>query len=165
MKLNKKQVMDFLPHRDPFLFIDSVEIVHFPEGVKPQDVKGFKEMIGGSVVAHFRVTDELKVLEGHFPGNPILPGVVQLEMMAQASTFINYDMVVEYGKHNPLNIDVALLGVDHSRFRKPVVPNMDLRIESTFTKVRGSFVSYEAKIFHDSELISEAGIFASYKYF
>lgn len=164
MKLNKEQVMDFLPHRDPFLFVDSVEKIIYPDGLDESSANDFKQMIGGKVIVHFAVKDDLKILEGHFPGNPILPGVVQVEMMAQASTFINYDIVVNYGKTNEIEMDVALLGCDYSRFRKPIKPGMKLVIESECTKVRGPFVGYKCKISHNNELVSEADILASYKY-
>lgn len=164
MKLTKEDVLNFIPHRDPFLFIDSVEEITYPEGVNPETVSDFKDMIGGESVSHFKVKEDLKVLEGHFPGNPILPGVVQIEMMAQGSTFINYDVVQNYAKNNPIDVDVALLGCDQSRFRKPVVPGMDLVIKSKLTKVRGNFVSYTCQIFHNDELISQADILASHRY-
>ena len=89
MLLDKTQVMKFLPHRDPFLFIDSVKDVTLPENLRGE--KGPftpAQLVGGKAICNFKVDNTVKVLEGHFPGNPILPGVVQVEMMAQAATFL-----------------------------------------------------------------------------
>lgn len=163
MKLDKNMVMKFLPHRDPFLFLDSIEEITYPDNLKDLSVYTLKQIVGGKVVGHFSVTDDLKILEGHFPGNPILPGVVQLEIMAQASTFINLKVLKEE-ELSTANIDVALLGVDKARFRKPIVPGMKLTVKSECTKVRGSFLGYYCEIFHEGQLVSQADILASFKF-
>ncbi len=162
MKLNKKQVMGFLPHRDPFLFIDEVRDVILPESL--QGKKGpFKnsDLIGGKAICAFKVDDSVKVLEGHFPGNPILPGVVQIEMMAQAASFL-----VLHCLERPMEecqLDVALLGVESAKFRKPVVPPMDLEIHATLVKNRGPFQIYDCEIRSGGELMSQTTFMASLK--
>ncbi|MDA9793351.1 beta-hydroxyacyl-ACP dehydratase [Bacteriovoracaceae bacterium] len=163
MKLNKKQITNFLPHRDPFLFLDSIEEITYPDSLKSLTLKSLKQIIGGKVVAHFHVTPELKILAGHFPGNPILPGVIQLEIMAQASTFINLK-ILESEELCGLDIDVALLGVDKARFRRPIVPGMKLKVITECTKVRGNFVGYSCEIYENDLLVSQADILASFKY-
>ena len=136
MILNTEQVKKILPHRDPFLFIDSVESVKIPgqETVKGK-VYDIKEIQDVEVVAHYRTQKDHNIFAGHFPDYPILPGVVQVEMMAQATSFIvlllNADPFV-------MKMDVALLGINEARFRKPVLPEMDLKIVSKTLKVRGS---------------------------
>ncbi len=162
MKLDKQQVMLFLPHRDPFLFIDSVEDVVLPAGLAGR--KGPfapAELVGGSAKCRFTVHSGVKVLEGHFPGAPILPGVVQVEMMAQASAFLMLHAISK-----PLGeakLDVALLGVEKARFRKPVLPGMILDVSATLSRVRGPMSFYDAQIHCDGELVSESSFLASLK--
>lgn len=162
MMFNKKQVMEFLPHRDPFLFIDGVKEVILPENLKGQ--KGpFKasDLIGGKSVCTFRVDETVKVLEGHFPGNPILPGVVQVEMMAQAASFLCVHMI---GKPlNEVKLTVALITVDSAKFKKPITPVMDLEIHSTLEKSRGVFQSYNCEIYCGGELMSQCTVMATIK--
>lgn len=162
MLMNKEQVMKFLPHRDPFLFIDTVKEVTLPDALKGQ--KGpftNAQMVGAKSICTFNVDNSVKVLEGHFPGNPILPGVVQIEMMAQAATFMCI-----YTLKKPIEeskLDVALISVDSARFRKPVVPPMVLEIHSTLTKVRGMFQAYDCEIYSAGELISQCSVMATLK--
>lgn len=162
MLLNKEQVMRFLPHRDPFLFIDSVKAVIPPESLKGQNgpfTPG--QIVGGKSVCTFKVENQLKVLEGHFPNQPILPGVVQVEMMAQAASFLTIfclEKPIEQTK-----LEVQLLGVDSARFRKPITPVMDLEIHAVLTKVRGHIQVYDCSLFSQGELMSQTSIMASLK--
>lgn len=162
MLMDKTQVMKFLPHRTPFLFIDTVLDVVLPEGLQgKQGPFALHELIGGKSVCTFRVDSSVKVLEGHFPGQPILPGVIQVEMMAQAASFLitkTFDRPLEEVK-----IDVALLGIDSARFRKPVIPPMDLEIHSTLVKMRGPINIYECEIRSKGDLISQSTVMASLK--
>lgn len=161
MLMEKAQVMNFLPHRDPFLFIDGVKEITIPEELKNQ--KGpftAQQLIGGRAICTFKVDNSVKVLEGHFPGDPILPGVVQIEMMAQAASFLAiYCKPTETAK-----IEVALLGVDSARFRKPVIPPMDLEIRATLTKVRGPIQMYDCEIYANGDLMSQTSVMASLKF-
>lgn len=161
MMLDKKQVMEFLPHRDPFLFIDSVKDIILPEELKDQ--KGpftAGQLVGGKTICTYKVDNSVKVLEGHFPGDPILPGVVQVEMMAQAASFLAmYCKPFESAK-----IEVALLGVDSARFKKPVIPPMDLEIHATLTKVRGPIQMYDCLIYSNGDLVSQTSVMASLKF-
>lgn len=162
MLLDKAQVMKFLPHRDPFLFIDTVK-----EVILPSELQGQKgpftttQMVGGKSICTFKVDNSVKVLEGHFPGNPILPGVVQVEMMAQAASFLCIHTLTKPIEET--NLNVALISVESAKFRKPIVPPMDLEIHSTLTKVRGPFQTYDCEIYSGGELISQCSVMASLK--
>lgn len=162
MLMGKSQVMNFLPHRDPFLFIDGVKEVRLPEHLVGQ--KGpFKpaDIVGGKSICTFKVDQSVKVLEGHFPGAPILPGVVQVEMMAQAASFLTVFCLEKPIEESIL--EVQLLGVDAARFKKPVIPPMDLEIHANLTKTRGPIQMYDCEIFSNGELISQCSIMASLK--
>jgi 3-hydroxyacyl-[acyl-carrier-protein] dehydratase len=159
--LNSEQVKNILPHRDPFLFIDSVESVsvagiNYVQG----KILSLKEIADAEVVAHYRTKKDHAIFAGHFPGNPILPGVVQVEMMAQATTFI---ILFLQENHATMKIDVALLGIDEARFRKPILPEMDLKLVTKTLKIRGPMLTSSCKIFHNDQLMSEAIVLASLK--
>ena len=161
MLMEKKQVMDFLPHRDPFLFIDTVKEIILPEEIRNKTGPfSAQQMVGGKTICAFKVENSLKILEGHFPGDPILPGVVQVEMMAQAASFL----AIHCKPHVNSKIEVALLGIDSAKFRKPVIPPMDLEVHATLTKVRGPIQMYDCAIYSNGDLISQTSVMASLKF-
>lgn len=162
MLLDKKQVMEFLPHRDPFLFIDTVKSITLPESLQGKTGPFTpQQMIGGKSICTFKVDNSVKVLEGHFPGYPILPGVVQVEMMAQAASFLVIHCLTK--PVDQAKLDVQLLGVDSARFRKPVIPPMDLEIHATLNKVRGPIQMYDCELYSNGELIAQTSVMASLK--
>lgn len=161
MLMEKKQVLDFLPHRDPFLFIDAVKEIILPEEMKNQKGPFIPaQLIGAKTICTFKVDHSVKVLEGHFPGNPILPGVVQIEMMAQAASFL----AVLCKPHENARIEVALLGVESAKFRKPVIPPMELEVHAKMIKVRGPIQVYECEIYCNGDLMSQTSVMASLKF-
>lgn len=154
MKLTTEQVKKFIPHRKPFLFIDSVESIN----TQKDEILTSKDLIGTKVKASFEVKDNLIILEGHFPGNPILPGVIQVEMMAQACAFSSIPLVKD--NFEKYDIETLLLGVEKTRFRKQVKPGMKLEIITKMLNVRSNIANYECEIYCNSEKISEATIMA-----
>lgn len=104
-------VLERLPHRYPFILVDRV----LERGV--QDEKPF-------VRALKNVTINEPFFQGHFPGRPIMPGVLQLEALAQASIFLLADQM-------PAGSLAFFAGVENCRFKKPVVPGDQLILEST----------------------------------
>ncbi len=161
INLNIEQVKMILPHRDPFLFVDTVESLFVPDCQKELGDYELKDLLGAEVKAKYRTKKDHGIFQGHFPDYPIFPGVCQVEMMAQATSF-----VVCLLHKNPFGkkMDVALLGVDSARFRKPIFPEMDLNIHTKLLKVRGVFITSECQIFHQDQLMSEVTVMASLKF-
>ncbi len=108
MLLDAIAVQDILPHRPPFLFIDRVVSIE-----------------GDTIIAHKAVSACEPVLQGHFPGNPILPGVVQVEAMAQAAVLL----VGKLGKFDSERDNCLFIGIQEAKFRQPVLPGELLEIE------------------------------------
>lgn len=163
MKLNKEQVLAYLPHRDPFLFIDSVEDIVLSEHIKNKiankEELTTRDLVGTKVIAHYTIKEDMVILKGHFPGNPILPGVVQVEMMAQAGAFVS--MAMDMDNMNSMEVETLLLAVDKSKFRKPLGPGMKLTIETQMSKCRGNVATYDCVITDDKgEKASEATFMA-----
>ena len=161
MILNSEQVQKILPHRDPFLFIDSVESVLIPgKMLEKGEFVSIKDIVDAEVVAHYRTKKDHAIFKGHFPDYPILPGVVQVEMMAQATSFI---VLLLHENPFAMKMDVALLGITEAKFRKPVLPEMDLKLVTKTLKVRGPMLTSECKLYHNDQLMSEATVMASLK--
>lgn len=155
-----EDVMRIMPHRDPFLFIDSIEKVYFEDQEKEAmgSVFELRELTGAIVEAKYRTREDHPIFAGHFPGNPILPGVVQIEMIAQAAIFA---MHKAKDKSIDKKLDVALLGVSSSKFRKPILPGQELKIVSRCMKYRGVMMQQDGEIFVNDQLVAQASILAS----
>ena len=132
--MNTQQIMDILPHRSPFLLIDTVE--ELQPGVK--------------CVAKKNVTMNEPHFMGHFPGNPVMPGVLIIEAMAQvgAVSLLSDD---KYKGKTPL-----FGGIKNAKFRRKVVPGDVLRMEVEMTRVRGPLGIGEGKAYVDGELCAQA---------
>ena len=111
MKLGSNEINNLIPHRSPFLFIDECEILE--KGKKGIASRVFKD-------------DEF-FFQGHFPGNPIVPGVIIVEALAQSAGIIVSESLTEYDKKT-----VLFMSVNKAKFRKPVIPNDKIIFEVNF---------------------------------
>ena len=136
-ELDVRRVLDVLPHRYPFVMIDRVISIDGNE----------------SLVAIKNVTINEPFFTGHFPGHPVMPGVMQLEAMAQAAGLLLLRRGKGAGK-------VAFfMSADKVKFRKPVVPGDQLRIKATLDKVRGNkLATANVSCYVDDKEVSSANL-------
>ena len=129
------QVMQVLPHRFPFLMIDRVAKID-----------------GNKIVAVKNVTINEQFFQGHFPGHPIMPGVMQLEAMAQAAGILMMKHAENIGQI------AYFMAADNVKWRKPVVPGDTLVIEVELTKSRGKIGKAKGVCKVRDEVVSEAEV-------
>jgi 3-hydroxyacyl-[acyl-carrier-protein] dehydratase len=135
MTLTIQEIMDFLPHRYPFLLID--RIVEF----EPQK----------RVVAIKNVTMNEPFFQGHFPGHPLMPGVLIVEAMAQAGAVLLLSEMAD--RHSKLAV---FTGIDGAKFRRSVTPGDQIRIEVDVVSFRPRAGKMEGKAYVDGKLACEA---------
>ena len=134
MEVDIKQIMERLPHRYPMLLVDRV--------LECDD----KDRI----VAIKNVTVNEPFFTGHFPGRPIMPGVLQLEAMAQTGGIL-------LSRQTGIKGQVPLfMAIDKARFRRPIVPGDAMRIEVTMLNRRARVVRVQGRVLVDGQLASEA---------
>jgi 3-hydroxyacyl-[acyl-carrier-protein] dehydratase len=131
------QIMEFLPHRYPFLLIDRV--VEFERAKR--------------IVAIKNVTINEPFFNGHFPGYPIMPGVLVVEAMAQAGCILLLSEVAD--RESKL---VVFTGIEEAKFRRPVTPGDQLRIEVNVLSFRPRRGRMEGKAYVDGKLACEAAL-------
>ena len=130
-----KQIMEHMPHRYPFILVDRV--VDYEEG---KWIKAIKN-----------VTINEPFFQGHFPGEPIMPGVLQIEALAQAAGIL---ALVASRARDKLAI---FMTINKVKFRKPVVPGDQLVLNSTINKiVRGNIIQAHGEATVDGEIVTEA---------
>ncbi|HMK51433.1 MAG TPA: 3-hydroxyacyl-ACP dehydratase FabZ [Thermodesulfobacteriota bacterium] len=135
-----KEIMNILPHAYPFLLVDRII------EVEP----------GKRIVGIKNVTFNEPFFPGHFPGRPIMPGVLIVEAMAQTAGILVFSSLPQEQFKTP----VYFLGIDNVRFRKPVVPGDQLRLELEITKHRQSIWGFKGKALVDGNLVAEAELLA-----
>ena len=126
--------MELLPHRYPFLLVDRVT------EIEP----------GVSLSAIKNVSINEPFFQGHFPGLPVMPGVLQLEAMAQTAGIL-LNRIAGNADGIPF-----FMGIDGARFRKVVKPGDQLRIEIEITKLRSKLARFKGKVIVDEKVASEA---------
>ncbi|MCB2101779.1 MAG: 3-hydroxyacyl-ACP dehydratase FabZ [Rhodobacterales bacterium] len=136
MTIDILRIMDMIPHRYPFLMIDKITDV----------------VLGESAVGIKNVTINEPFFQGHFPGQPIMPGVLIIEAMAQTAAVL---VVETLGKESEGNL-VYFMSVDSARFRKPVVPGDRLEIKVQKKQSRGRVWKFAAEVYADGVLKADA---------
>jgi beta-hydroxyacyl-ACP dehydratase FabZ len=136
-----QRIMELLPHRYPFILVDRVL------SIEP----------GKKVVALKNVTMNEPFFQGHFPGMPIMPGVLIIEAMAQAGGILAF-LSQENAKPGSL---IYFMGMDKVRFRKPVTPGDQIIFECEALKIRSKAVKMAGKATVDDTLVAEAELMAS----
>jgi len=134
--LEINDIMKRIPHRYPFLLVDRV--IEIVPGKRAVGIKN--------------VSINEPFFQGHFPGTPIMPGVLIVEAMAQLGGVIVLSQEENRGKL------AFLAGIDNARFRHQVVPGDQLRLEVEITRMKASMGKGEGKAFVDGELAAEAEI-------
>ena len=130
-----QEIMKILPHRYPFLLVDRII-----------ELEPAKRIVGLK-----NVTINEQFFQGHFPGAPVMPGVLILEAMAQVGGILIYPDLPD--KDQKL---IYFTGVEDARFRRPVVPGDQLRIEMEFVSRRKQFGKVKGRVTVDGKLAAEA---------
>lgn len=131
------QILKRLPHRYPFLLVDRVI-----EMDKGQRIVGLKN-----------VTMNEPFFMGHFPHRPVMPGVLILEAMAQVAALLSFASMDQDPGDDTV---VYFAGIDGARFKRPVEPGDQLKIEATILRAKAGIYKYSAKAMVDGELAAEA---------
>jgi len=134
---NINELFAYLPHRYPFLLVDRVT-----ELVVGETVKGYKN-----------VTINEQMFNGHFPGQPILPGVIILEAMAQLSGVLAFETK---GKRPSDGVNYLFGGVERARFRRPVIPGDRLDMQSRIAADRRGVMKFDCEAYVGGELACSA---------
>jgi len=156
--LGQKQIQEYLPHRYPFLLVDRILEISGPENMDSADTKN---KVGIKVIGQKNVSVNEPFFQGHFPGLPIMPGVLLIEAMAQVSSFSMYPLMIKKIREGNETFQCMLAGVDQARFRAPVVPGDVLRFESEVTNCRSAIWAFACKVFVEGKLVAEANLMAN----
>tara|TARA_B100000767_G_C19723487_1_gene518386 strand:+ start:16 stop:480 length:465 start_codon:yes stop_codon:yes gene_type:complete len=128
-------IIKILPHRYPFILIDRIDIVEK----------------GKSLIALKNMTINEPFFQGHFPGQPVMPGVLSLEIMAQAGSFLMLSQI-----EDPLSMNMFFSTVEAAKFRKPITPGDQLKVHMELVKRKLNLCKFHGKCFVDDVLVAEA---------
>lgn len=136
------RILDVIPHRYPFLLVDRI-----------LEVEGTKRIVGIK-----NVTINEPFFQGHFPGHPIMPGVLIIEAMAQVGGML---LMSYFEGQNVEDKVVYFMSLDNVKFRRPVVPGDQIRFELDMVQFRGKTCKMKGVGYVDGQIVAEADMMAS----
>ena len=136
-KLSKQEIIDLLPHREPMLLLD--ELVNI------------KKLFSATAIV--KVRKDSFFVQGHFPGNPVMPGVLIVEAFGQAAAALTAAGIDKKEYENKL---VFLMGIEKARFRNPVVPDCKLELNIEATRSHGRVWKYKGEAFVKGKKMADA---------
>ena len=136
-KLNKDQIRNLLPHREPMLLID--------------ELYDIKKLFSASALV--KVRKDSFFVQGHFPNNPVMPGVLIVESFGQAAAALTASGLDKSTYENKL---VFLMGVDKARFRNPVIPDCKLELDIEAIRSHGRVWKYKGEAFVEGKKMADA---------
>jgi 3-hydroxyacyl-[acyl-carrier-protein] dehydratase len=139
--IDVREIMQIMPHRYPFLLVDRIE-----------SLKAGEEIVGIK-----NVTINEPFFAGHFPGNPIMPGVLIIEAMAQVGGILAFHSSPKEWAGSL----VYFMGIDKVRFRKPVVPGDQLRLKLTTIRQKQRVFKMRGEAYVEDSLVAEAELMAA----
>jgi 3-hydroxyacyl-[acyl-carrier-protein] dehydratase len=137
LKLNKEDIINLLPHREPMLLINELSEI---------------EKLS-SATALVKVRKDSFFVQGHFPQNPVMPGVLIVESFGQAAAALTAHGLDKSTYENKL---VFLMGVEKARFRNPVIPDCDLILKIEAIRSHGRVWKYKGEAFVDNKKMADA---------
>ena len=136
-KLNKKQISELLPHREPMLLID--------------ELYDIKKLFSATAVVN--VKKDSFFVQGHFPENPVMPGVLIVESFGQAAAALTAHGLEKSTYEDKL---VFLMGVEKARFRNPVIPDCKLELKIEAIRSHGKVWKYKGEAFVEGKKMADA---------
>ena len=136
-KLDKSQIINLLPHREPMLLID--------------ELTNIKKLHSATAIVY--VKKDSFFVQGHFPENPVMPGVLIVEAFGQAAAALTAHGLDKSTYENKL---VFLMGVDKARFRNPVIPDCKLELNIEAIRSHGRVWKYKGEAFVDEKKMADA---------
>ena len=135
--LNKEQISNLLPHREPMLLID--------------ELTNIKKLFSATAIVN--VKKDSFFVKGHFPGNPVMPGVLIVEAFGQAAAALTAHGIDKETYENKL---VFLMGIEKARFRNPVIPDCKLELNIEATRSHGRVWKYKGTAKVDGKRMADA---------
>ena len=139
--MDSQRIQELIPHRDPFLLVDRVT------DLDPEEI---------SIVAQKNITEDEPYLEGHFPGNPIMPGVLVIEALAQTGLICLFEL-----KLIEPEAEFFFTGIEQVKFRRPVVPGDLLELRVKLLRNKRTLWKFEGRAFAGGQIAAE-GLFTAY---